>query len=152
MSDPIKKPSDNYSPLYFLASLGAGGMSVTFFMYLMFWVPHPGKTVPVFGDIKNALLTGDLALQIAVAAAVIGIAAFTVLNVKSMIWNLRALAEFKKTDAYEHLRNSNAETTLLAQPLAMAMTVNALFIVGLCFLPKRLLRNPTPVSFSPYAL
>lgn len=24
------KPSDTYSPLYFLASLGAGGLSVTF--------------------------------------------------------------------------------------------------------------------------
>ena len=32
-----------YSPLYFLASLGAGGLAVTFFMYLMFWVPHPGQ-------------------------------------------------------------------------------------------------------------
>ena len=33
----------SYSPLYFLASLGAGGLAVTFFMYLMFWVPHPAR-------------------------------------------------------------------------------------------------------------
>ncbi len=135
MTDPIQKPSDTYSPLYFLASLGAGGMSVTFFMYLLFWVPHKGRAVPVFGDIKSAFLTGDLPLQIAIAVAVAGIAIFTILNLKSMIWNLNALAKFKKTDAYETLRNSNAETTLLAQPLAMAMTVNALFIVGLVFVP-----------------
>lgn len=33
--------SVDYRPLYFLASLGAGGMAVSFFMYLMFLVPHP---------------------------------------------------------------------------------------------------------------
>jgi hypothetical protein len=38
----------NYSPLYFLASLGAGGLAVTFFMWLMFWVPHPEQPVPIF--------------------------------------------------------------------------------------------------------
>lgn len=135
MSDPIKKPSDTYSPLYFLASLGAGGMSVTFFMYLLFWVPHKGRTVPIFSDIKTAFVNGDLPLQIAITVAVIGIAVFTTLNLKSLFWNLRALAAFKKTDAYETLRNSNGETTLLAQPLAMAMSVNALFIVGLVFVP-----------------
>ena len=43
----------NYSPLYFLASLGAGGLTVTFFMYLMFWVPHPGRPVPVFEDLMT---------------------------------------------------------------------------------------------------
>lgn len=51
------KPSraaDHYVPTYFLASLGAGGLSVTFFMYLMFWVPHPGRPVPVFEDILAA--------------------------------------------------------------------------------------------------
>ena len=30
------RPAENYSPLYFLASVGAGGLVVTFFMYLLF--------------------------------------------------------------------------------------------------------------------
>ena len=42
--------ANRYSPLYFLASVGAGGLTVTFFMWLMFWVPHTGRPVPIFED------------------------------------------------------------------------------------------------------
>ena len=54
------RAADKYSPLYFLASVGAGGLAVTFFMYLMFWVPHPGRPVPIFEDIIAAFATGAL--------------------------------------------------------------------------------------------
>lgn len=130
-----RKAADTYSPLYFLASLGAGGLSVTFFMYLMFWVPHDGRPVPVFEDIINAFANGPALLQGAIIVAIAGILAMTYLNVKSLLWNFAALNRFKQTKAYEELRSSNAETTLLAAPLASAMTVNALFIVGLVFVP-----------------
>jgi len=129
------RPADSYSPLYFLASLGAGGLTVTFFMYLMFWVPHPGRPVPIFGDVLTGFNSGALPMQIAIIAAVTGIAGFAFLNVKTLLWNLAALSRFKHTTAYQTLRNSNGETTLLAAPLAMAMTVNAMFIVGLVFVP-----------------
>ena len=135
MSETLKGPAETYSPIYFLASLGAGGISVSFFMYLMFWVPHKDKPVPVFEDILTAFTGGSAALQSAIVVAWIGIALFTFLNLKSLLWNLGALARFKQTPAYEALRNSNAESTLLAMPLALAMTVNALFIVGLVFVP-----------------
>ncbi|MGH1354694.1 MAG: TsoY family (seleno)protein [Thalassovita sp.] len=135
MTTPFKRPADSYSPLYFLASLGAGGLAVTFFMYLMFWVPHTGRPVPIFEDILAAFQTGSVPLQVAIAVAVIGIAIFAFLNVKMLLWNISALGKFQKTEKYEALRNSNAETTLLAAPLAAAMTVNALFIVGLVYVP-----------------
>ena len=32
MTSQSFRPSDTYDPLYFLASVGAGGLSVTFFM------------------------------------------------------------------------------------------------------------------------
>ena len=130
-----RKPADTYSPLYFLASLGAGGLSVTFFMYLMFLVPHRGRPVPIFEDIVSAFSTGSTPLQAAIVIAVLGIIGMTFLNVKSLLWNFAALRRFKQTNAYAELRRSNAETTLLAAPLASAMTVNALFIVGLVFVP-----------------
>lgn len=135
MASQIKRPADNYSPLYFLASLGAGGLAVTFFMYLMFWVPHKGRPVPIFEDISTAFTSGSTPLKAAIVIAVLGIAVFAFMNVKSLIWNFSALSGFKKTDAYDELRNSNAETTLLAAPLATAMTINALFIVGLVYVP-----------------
>lgn len=136
MSDPARRPADTYSPLYFLASVGAGGLAVTFFMYLMFWVPHPGQPVPVFEDIAAAFSTGGPALQLAIAIAVVGIAVFAFINVKSLIWNIGALSRFRKTDNWANLRKSNAEAALLARPLAFAMTINAMFIVGLVFVPR----------------
>ncbi|MYM56793.1 TsoY family (seleno)protein [Thalassovita mangrovi] len=135
MSTQSKRPADNYSPLYFLASLGAGGLAVTFFMYLMFWVPHKGRPVPIFEDISAAFTSGSTPLKASIVIAVLGIAVFAFMNVKSLIWNFSALSGFKKTDAYNELRNSNAETTLLAAPLATAMTINAMFVVGMVYVP-----------------
>lgn len=135
MDTYLNRPADRWSPLYFLASLGAGGLAVTFFMFLMFWVPHPNQPVPVFEDILAAFSGGALPLQAAILVAVTGIAGFAFLNIKMLIWNLARFAEFKKTDAYNTLLTTNGETQLLAMPLALAMTVNAGFIIGLVFVP-----------------
>jgi hypothetical protein len=124
-----------YSPLYFLASLGAGGLAVTFFMYLMFWVPHPDRPVPVFEDLAHVIAGGSLPLQIAVIVAMVGIAIFAALNIALLVWNLRAFARFKQTEAHGTLTSSNAESAKLAMPLALAMSVNAMFIVGMVFVP-----------------
>lgn len=131
----MKRPAETYSPLYFLASLGAGGLTVTFFMYLMFWVPHPNQPVPIFEDILAAVSTGTLPMKAAILVAIFGIAGFAILNVTSLIWNLRAFATFRRTEAYDQMMSSNAESSVLAMPLALAMTVNAMFIVGLVFVP-----------------
>lgn len=135
MTPQSQRPADTYSPIYFLAAVGAGGLAVTFFMYLLFWVPHPGRTVPVFEDIASAWSTGNLALQVAIAAAYIGIASFAVLNLRSLVWNLRRYSAFRKTGAFETLSRSNAQSSTLALPLALAMSVNVGFIVGLVFVP-----------------
>lgn len=135
MNSSHYRPADTWSPLFFLASLGAGGLSVTFFMFLMFWVPHPSQPVPVFEDILAAFNNGSMSMQFAIAVAVTGIAGLAFLNIKLLFWNLARLAEFRKTEAYTALVNSNGETQLLAMPLALAMTVNACFILGLVFVP-----------------
>lgn len=135
MTKTGSRPADTWSPLYFLASLGAGGLVVTFFMFLMFWVPHPGQSVPVFKDILAAFQTGGAPLKGTIIVAVVGIAGFAFLNVTLLIWNLRQLMEFRRTEAFVRLRNSNGETQFLAMPLALAMTVNAGFILGLVFVP-----------------
>lgn len=136
MAHTATRPADAYSPLYFLASLGAGGLAVTFFMYLMFWVPHPGQPVPVFEDLLRAWSAHGIAMKTSLVIAVTGIAGFAFLNVKMLIWNLKEMSKFKKTDGYAKLRQTNGETQLLAMPLALAMTVNVGFIVGLVFVPQ----------------
>ena len=129
------RPSDTYNPMYFLASLGAGGLSVTFFMWLMFWVPHPGRTVPVFEDILAAFQSGGPLKQAMIVGALAGIALFVVLNLKSLIWNLTRYSAWTRTDAFVTFSKTNAQSQLMAMPLALAMSVNGLFIAGLVFVP-----------------
>lgn len=135
MSLAMPRLGDAWSPLYFLAALGAGGLAVTFFMFLMFWVPHPGQPVPTFEDIAAAFAAGGLGMQAMILTAMAGIGAFGLLNIRLLVWNLRAQAEFRGTPAHAKLMGSNAETQFLAMPLALAMTVNVGFVLGLTFVP-----------------
>jgi hypothetical protein len=135
MSQSIPRPSDTYSPLYFLASLGAGGLAVTFFMWLMHWIPHPGKTVPVFEDITAAFSSGSAPVQGMILVAMAGIAVFSFLNLKLLVWNLRRFAQWRTTEAYTGFARSNAQSQVMALPLALAMSVNVLFILGMVFVP-----------------
>ena len=124
-----------YVPLYFLAALGAGGLAVTFFLYLMFWVPHPGQPVPVFEDIMAAFTAGTALTKAMIVVAWAGIVGFSVMLIRMLTWNLSTLAEYRRTDAFEALLKSNAGTQLMSVPLALAMTVNVGYILGLVFVP-----------------
>ncbi len=135
MQTTLARPAETYSPIYFLASLGTGGLTVTFFMWLMHWIRHPGRTVPVFEDIVAAFSAGGVAEKVMIILAVAGIAFYAFLNIKYLIWNLIRFWSWKKTEAYVQLRGSNAETQLLAMPLALAMSVNVVFIIGMVFVP-----------------
>lgn len=124
-----------YSPLYFLAALGCGGLTVTFFLWLMFWVPHPGRPVPVFEDIAGALAAGSVPMQAMILVAWLGIAVFAVLKLRLLAWNLSMFAQWRQGPGYAAVRAGNQETQLLAAPLTLAMAVNVGFILGLVFVP-----------------
>lgn len=124
-----------YSPIYFLAALGAGGLVVSFFMWLLFWTPHPGKPVPVFEDVWAAFQGGGMAMKVMIGAAWAGIAIFALIMLRLLVWNFLALSAWSRTPAGEALRQSNDETQLLAAPLASAMAINVGFIIGLVFVP-----------------
>lgn len=130
------RPADNWGPLYFLVSVGAGGLVVTFFMWLYMWIPHPGQSVPVFEDIAAAFSTGGLMQKAMVVTAALGIAGFAALNLKSLFWNIGQLTRFKKTEGYTKLMGSNAQSQLTALPLAIAMSINVGFMLGMVFVPK----------------
>ncbi len=137
---------ENYSPLYFLASLGAGGLSVSFYIYLLFLIPH-GKNVVVDGvTIDPAPLatfnhilpyiTDFSYKSILVLLVVAAIGFFAFLHFKLLLWNIKEYKEYKKTSSYTSLVNSNAEVTLMTIPLTFAMTVNACFVLGAVFVPN----------------
>lgn len=130
-----KNITHRYSPLYFLAALGAGGLAVSFFMYIMWLTPHKGSPIPTFATLLAAWNSGDMVTRAIISVAVAGIALFGFLHFRLLIWNLKHYFRWKQTPDYENLRNSNAETQLLAIPLTLAMTVNVGLIIGAVFVP-----------------
>lgn len=130
-----KQLSTPYTPLYFLAALGNGGMAVTFFMYLMFLVPHPDTPIPTF-DVLYPLLTGsNIPVIIGIVLALAGILVFAFRHFQALIWNIGQYRQFKQTPGYANLLQSNSEVALMAIPLTLAMSINVLFIMGALFVP-----------------
>lgn len=124
-----------YSPIYFLAALGSGGLAVSFFMYLMFMIPHKGHPMPTFEDLTATFTAGSLPMIGLVILAVIGIIYFAYLHFRLLIWNIKEYLLFKKTESFTTLKSGNGEVQLMAIPLTYAMSVNVMFILGALFVP-----------------
>ncbi|MEA2029777.1 MAG: hypothetical protein U9N49_12505 [Campylobacterota bacterium] len=125
---------ENYSPMYFLSALGAGGLSVSFYMYLMFLVPHPKTPLATFEAFNLAITNGGWLSVVSILAAIF-IIAFAILHFKLLIWNIQEYRAFKETEAYKTLMTSSAEISLMALPLTFAMTINVFFVLGALFVP-----------------
>ena len=125
---------EKFSPMCFLSALGAGGLSVSFFMYLMFLVPHKGAPMATFDFIYPQLLKGDW-LTLVSAFSLVMIIAFAFLHFKLLIWNTKQFLMYKKSNTYKELKNSNAEITLMTIPLTYTMTINVCFVLGAVFIP-----------------
>jgi hypothetical protein len=125
----------HYSPLYFLSSVGAGGLAVSFFMYLLWMTPHQGQPIPSFSTLVPAFRTGGPAMQATIVVALLGILYFGVTHLRLLAWNIAQYRHWRETDVYKSFVTSNAESQLMAIPLTLAMTVNVLFIAGAVFVP-----------------
>ena len=132
----IKNLGEKYSPLYFLASLGFGGMGVFFFMYFMFLTPHPDTPMPTFESIQAAWQTGSPGMQVSIVVAYVGMIAMLIAHFALLAWNFREFNLWKKTAAYDNVRNSNAGVTLLAIPLTLGMSINGLFVASASLIPN----------------
>jgi len=135
MSDPSTRPAPAWQPLYFLAALGAGGLAVSFFMYLMWMTPHAGQPIPSFTTLVAAFTEGTLAMKALIAVAVGGIAVFTALHVRLVIWNVVRLRAWHPTEAAITMKRTNSGSAIMAVPLTYAMVINVGFIVGAVFVP-----------------
>ncbi|MBN2653683.1 MAG: hypothetical protein JXR79_01010 [Nitrospirae bacterium] len=124
-----------YSPMYFLASLGNGGLSVAFFSYLMFMVPHEGRPMATFSDIYPSLTGGGLAVSLLIIIALAGILYFAYEHYRLLIWNFREYKRYKNDEAFAALKKSNDEVMLMAIPLTLAMSINVFFVIGAVFVP-----------------
>ncbi len=129
------KLREKFTPMCFLASLGAGGLFVSFFMYLMFLVPHKETPMPIFEQIFPKILEGSW-LSFVISFSLVFIIAFAFLHFKFLIWNTKQFLEFRKTEKFKELINSNNEVSLMTIPLTYAMTINVCFVLGAVFVPN----------------
>jgi len=123
-----------YSPTYFLAALGNGGLAVSFFIYLMFLLPHPATPIPVFEDIAAVLSRAD-GISALVALVLVGVVWFAWRHVRLMVWNVRACLAARRGPAGTCAPAGAAEVSMMAAPLAGAMSINVGFVLGALFVP-----------------
>ncbi|GEL07859.1 TsoY family (seleno)protein [Salisediminibacterium halotolerans] len=128
--------NQTYHPLYFLAALGNGGLAVSFFMYLMFMVPHPDTPMVTFNHIYPYVTAGNMFVQVSIITALLGLVFFTIRHFQKLFWNLSQWKAFKQTDAYKKMIGTNGEVSFMAVPLTLSMTVNVLFVLGAVFIPN----------------
>lgn len=131
----ITRFSENYRPLYFLSSLGMGGLAISFFMYLMFLVPHPDTPIPTFDSLAAQFAKGGPLSDALIIAALLAIAYFALRHVQLLIANIAAHRRFTRSPEYAALTSSNAEVQLMAIPLTLSMTVSVLFVLGALAIP-----------------
>lgn len=131
-----KKFTQHYNPLYFLSALGNGGLAVSFYIYLMFMIKHLDSPLATFDHIYRVLLSGNGIAVSLTAIALIGIIFFSVKHFALLIWNIKEYSEYKRSNDFIKLKNSNAEINLMALPLTYAMSINVVFILGAVFVPN----------------
>lgn len=128
---------ERYSPMYFLAALGAGGLAVSFFIYPMFLLPHPDTPMVTFNHLWPVLTDGgNPLLSTLIGLDLLAIILFAVLHFWLLAWNLREFKLFRQTAAYQKLLSTNSEISLMAVPLTLAMSINVAFVLGAVFVPN----------------
>ena len=70
-----------FEPLHFLNALGAGGLSVSFFMYLMFITKHPTTPIPTYETIMTAFSSGNIYLQVMIIVAYVAMVVFGIWHI-----------------------------------------------------------------------
>ena len=111
-----------FSPLSFLASLGAGGIAVIPFAFLQYSY-HTGKGLIHFGLINHASL--PLAQQILFFFLELVMVVFTVIHFVLTYQNTRGLLTWINTDTYkEYINDPLRNSAIMAPFISFAMTAN----------------------------
>jgi hypothetical protein len=126
----------SYSPLYWLAALGNGGLSISFFIYLMFMTPHPDTPIPTFNSLQAQITSGNLPVTALILFVLAAVIFFAYRHYRLLIWNIREFFAFSKTEKYSQLRQGNSAVSLMAIPLTLAMSINVAFVLGALFVPN----------------
>ena len=124
-----------YTPIMFLASLGAGGLAVSFYIYLLFLIPHKGIPLATFDHIYRTFNNTSVINKTGIVLALIGILYFAYKHIALLIWNIKQWNIFKKTEEYNQIKGSLKEISFMAIPLTYAMTINVMFVLSASLIP-----------------
>jgi hypothetical protein len=126
----------SFNPLYFLAALGAGGLAISFFLYPQFMIPHPRTPMVTFEVIQSVLLGTNRLAALLLVIDLAAVVLFAFIHFHLLIKNLFAYRRFRVTPAFQRLKQSNNEVSLMAIPLTLSMSINILFVLGSLFVPR----------------
>lgn len=124
-----------YHPQYLLAALGAGGLSVSFFMYLMFLVPHPDTPMVTFNHLWPLLQGERPWLTVLIGVDMLVVVALAVLHLRLLALNLSAWRAWRTSEAGLALAEGLGALGLMTLPLTLAMTINVMFVLGAMLVP-----------------
>ncbi len=125
-----------YTPQFFLAALGNGGLTVSLYMYLMFLVKHAGFPMANFEHLYPVITGSNYPVAIATALVSVGIIYFAFRHFSLLLWNLKQFSAFKASENFESFKTGKNALSLMTIPLTLAMSVNVAFILGGAFIPN----------------
>lgn len=128
----MKRTKVSFSPLHGLASLGAGGLSVSFFIWLLFLTPHTGTPVPTYESLAAARAVPSESGWIELVMTMVALMAIA--HYALLFWWLKKGSTLSKQGRMEQFAGE-AHIFKMIAPLVLAMSVNAGFVVGLVFVP-----------------
>ncbi len=125
----------SYSPLFFLAALGNGGLTVAFFIFFMFMTPHPNTPIATFDTVWIFLAAAPVYAMMLSAVAYGLMLYFAFNHLRLLAWNIREYRLFRQTASYSNVIKGNNEITLMTIPLTLTMTINVMFVLGAMLVP-----------------
>ena len=143
---------ENYSPFFFLAALGNGGMSVAFYIFFMFMTPHEETPIATFDTIWAYLNTRPFYATLLSIIVYVMLLYFAFNHIRLLVWNIREYRLYKQSEAYKRRINSNNGIVLMAIPLTLTMTINVIFVLGAILVPGlwNIVEYLLPVAFAAF--
>jgi hypothetical protein len=114
----------NFSPLIFLASLGAGGIAIMPFVLMQYTLEHGEGLITRAALWANPLTTGQAVYYTSLEIIMV---LFTILHLALTVWFGIKLFKWMKTKKYKTLMNDPLKNTALLTPLiSILMTLNVM--------------------------
>lgn len=124
-----------FQVLHILAALGAAGMTASFFFVVNFMTHHPGEVFISWDILMRDYIGGTSPNQLLVQLYMLGATASAILHFVLLARWFKGFTTFRQSEAYQQLKNSNAEVQLMAIPLTLTMSMNVFFILGAMYIP-----------------